>query len=56
LPTGTRGKPRVDDRRIISGIAHVLKSGVRWGHAPSVYGRRKTHYNRYVRWTAKGGG
>lgn len=24
LPTDTRGKPRVDDRRVISGIVHVL--------------------------------
>jgi Putative transposase of IS4/5 family (DUF4096) len=31
LPTDTRGKPRVDDRRVISGIVHVLKSGARWG-------------------------
>lgn len=30
LPTDTRGKPRVDDRRVISGIEHVLKSGGRW--------------------------
>ncbi len=29
LPTDTRGKPRVDDRRVISGIVHVLKSGGR---------------------------
>jgi transposase len=29
LPTDTRGKPRVDDCRVISGIAHVLKSGGR---------------------------
>src|SRR3954449_12995458 len=54
LPTGTRGKPRVDDRRVISGIVHVLKSGARWVDAPSVYGHRKTLYNRYVRWAAKG--
>jgi transposase len=26
LPTDTRGKARVDDRRVISGIIHVLKS------------------------------
>ena len=26
LPSDTRGKPRVDDRRVISGIIHVLKS------------------------------
>ena len=48
LPTDTRGKPRVDDRRVISGIVHVLKSGARWVDAPTVYGPRKTLYNRYV--------
>jgi transposase len=54
LPTDTRGKPRVDDRRVISGIVHVLKSGGRWVDTPDVYGPRKTLYNRYVRWAAKG--
>jgi transposase len=54
LPTDTRGKPRVDDRRVISGIVHVLKSGGRWIDAPDVYGPRKTLYNRFVRWAAKG--
>lgn len=54
LPTDTRGKPRVDDRRVISGIVHVLKSGGRWIDAPDVYGPSKTLYNRFVRWAAKG--
>src|ERR687897_1382023 len=54
LPTNTRGKARVDDRRVISGIIQVLKSGGRWVDAPSVYGPHKTLYNRYVRWAAKG--
>ncbi|GLK85526.1 transposase [Ancylobacter defluvii] len=54
LPRDTRGKPRVDDRRVISGIVHVLKSGGRWIDAPPDYGPRKTLYNRYVRWAAKG--
>jgi transposase len=54
LPTDTRGKPRVDDRRVISGIVHVLKSGGRWVDAPDVYGPHKTLYNRFVRWAAKG--
>ena len=30
LPQGKPGKPRVDDRRVISGILHVLKTGCRW--------------------------
>lgn len=54
LPTDTRGVPRVDDRRVISGIVHVLQSGCRWRDAPLAYGPRKTLYNRFVRWAAKG--
>ena len=54
LPRDTRGKARVDDRRVISGIIQVLKSGGRWVDAPSAYGPRKTLYNRFVRWAAKG--
>ncbi len=54
LPQDTRGVPRVDDRRVISGIVHVLRSGGRWVDAPAAYGPRKTLYNRFVRWAAKG--
>ena len=54
LPRDTRGKERVDDRRVISGIIHVLKSGGRWVDAPSDCGPRKTLYNRFVRWADKG--
>ena len=54
LPTDTRGKPRVDDHRVISGIIHVIKSGGRWVDAPACYGPRKTLYNRFVRWADKG--
>ncbi len=54
LPTDTRGKARVDDHPAISGIIHVLKSGGRWVDAPPDYGPKKTLYNRYVRWAAKG--
>lgn len=55
LPTDTRGKERVDDRRVISGIVQALKSGGRWADVPTeVYGPKKTLYNRFVRWAAKG--
>ena len=37
LPTDTSGVPRVDDRRVISGIVHVLKCVCRWKDAPSEY-------------------
>jgi transposase len=54
LPNDTHGKPRVDDRRVISSIIHVRKSGGRWVDAPPEYGPKKTLYNRYVRWAGKG--
>ena len=54
LPTDTRGKARVDDRRVITGIIHVLKSGGRWVDAPDAYGPKKILYNRFVRWAEKG--
>ena len=54
LPNKVRGVPRVDDRRVISGILHVLQSGCRWRDVPAVYGPYKTLYNRFVRWARKG--
>ena len=36
LPTDVRGVERQDDRRIISGIVHVLKSGCRWSDCPEL--------------------
>jgi transposase len=54
LPTDTRGVARADDRRVISGIIHVLQSGCRWKDAPKPYGPHKTLYNRFVRWAKKG--
>lgn len=42
LPKNTRGLKRVDDRRVLSGIVHVLKSGGRWVDCPADYGPKKT--------------
>lgn len=38
LPRGRRGAHRVDDRRVISGIMHMLRSGARWRDCPPEYG------------------
>ena len=50
----SRGKARVDDRRVLSGIIHVQRNGLRWCDAPAIYGPHKTLYNRHVRWTRNG--
>ena len=54
LPTDVRGVDRQDDRRVISGIVHVLKSGCRWCDCPPEYGPHTTIYNRFVRWAERG--
>lgn len=48
------GKPRVDDRRVISGILHRYREGLRWRAIPAEYGPRTTLFNRFSRWSQRG--
>ncbi len=50
----SHGVPRVDDRRVISGIVFVIRNGLRWRDAPKESGPHKTIYNRFVRWSRLG--
>ena len=50
----SHGIPRVDDRRVISGIIYVIKHGLQWKDAPREYGPYKTLYNRFIRWSRLG--
>jgi transposase len=54
LPQNQPGARRVDDRRVISGILHVLKVGCRWCDCPADYGPSTTVYNRFNRWSRRG--
>ena len=53
LPKNQAGARRVDDRRVISGIIHVLKTGCRWCDCPPEYGPSTTIYNRFNRWSRR---
>ena len=50
----SHGNPRVDDRRVLSGIIFVNRNGLRWRDAPAAYGPHKTLYNRWKRWSEAG--
>ena len=50
----SHGVPRVDDRRVVSGIIFVIRNGLRWRDAPAAYGPHKTIYNRFIRWSRLG--
>lgn len=47
----SRGRRRVDDRRVLGGIVFVNRNGLRWRDAPGAYGSSKTLCNRWVRWS-----
>ena len=50
----SRGKPRIDDRRVLSGIIYIQRNGLMWKDAPRDYGPHKTLYNRWKRWSRMG--
>lgn len=50
----SHGKPRVDDRRVLSGIIFINRNGLRWRDAPAACGPHKTIYSRWKRWSEKG--
>jgi len=50
----SRGKPRVDDRHVLSGIIFINRNGLRWCDAPAAYGPPKMFYNRWKRWSDMG--
>ena len=54
MPKNQPGARRVDDRRTLSGIVHVLRSGCRWRDCPAEYGPHTTVYNRFNRWSRRG--
>ena len=41
--------PRVDDRRVVSGIVYVIRNGLQWKDVPQVYVPHKALYNRFMR-------
>jgi putative transposase len=41
----SHGIPRVNDRRIVSGIIYVIRGGLMWRDAPKAHGPHKTIYN-----------
>lgn len=48
------GGSRVDDRRLLSGILLVLRSGSPWRDLPGRCGPFTTAYNRFLRWRRAG--
>jgi len=54
LPMVHTGSPRVDDRRVISGIVHRFREGRRWRALPPEYGPYTNVFHRWNRRSQRG--
>ena len=50
----SRGRPRVDRRRILDGIIFRLRTGCRWNLIPPVYGSDSTLHRYFRLWEQSG--
>nr|WP_206079274.1 transposase [Mesorhizobium camelthorni] len=48
----SHGVPRVDDRRVVSGIVYVIRNGLQWKDAPSGYRPPAASCGLLQRWSA----
>lgn len=47
----TRGRPRVNDRRILNGILWILRTGAPWKDMPTKYPPYQTCHRRFQEWS-----
>ncbi|MGY4494894.1 transposase [Pseudomonas sp. TE3610] len=50
----TRGRPRIDDRRMLDGVLWILRSGAAWRDMPEEFGPWSTVYQRFRDWRNRG--
>ncbi|MCO5382332.1 MAG: IS5 family transposase [Methanosarcina barkeri] len=48
------GRPRKDDKRILSGIFYLLRTGCQWKSLPRFYGAPSTVHDRFQEWRSSG--
>ena len=49
-----KSRRRINDRLVISGIIWVIITGSAWRQLPEIYGKWKTVYSRFRRWSKSG--
>ncbi|WP_241200593.1 IS5 family transposase [Streptomyces sp. ADI92-24] len=54
LPESSRGRKRLDDRRVLNGIVWKFRTGTAWRDVPDRYGPWATLHTRFRRWAADG--
>jgi len=53
-PKKNPGRPRKDDKRILTGIFYLLRTGFQWKALPRFYGAPSTVHDRFQEWQRSG--
>ena len=53
-PKKISGRPRKDDRKIMSGILYIFRTGSQWKALPRSYGAPSTVHDRFKEWQKAG--
>lgn len=53
-PKKKQGRPRMDDRKAMTAIFYVLRTGGQWSSLPSGLGKKSTVHDRFQEWRAAG--
>lgn len=51
---GSRGRPRLDDRKMLNGMLWIDRTGAQWREMPECYGKWQAVYARFRKWEAEG--
>ena len=51
---GDPGRSGIDNRLFVEGVLYVIKTGIPWRYLPKEYGKRKSNWQRFKRWSNKG--
>ncbi|MGV9351217.1 transposase [Streptomyces spiralis] len=54
IPRAATGRPRAEDRRVVNGMVHKIRTGISWRNLPERYGPAKTVYTRFRRYALDG--
>ena len=54
VPTGRRGRPWSDRRKVFNGILWILRTGAPWQDLPTRYGSYQTSHRRFQNWVRSG--
>ncbi|MGN0742664.1 MAG: IS5 family transposase [Candidatus Fimadaptatus sp.] len=52
--SGMKGRPRIDNRKMLNGMLWIIRTGCQWREMPERYGKWQSVYSRFRKWQKDG--